>query len=126
MRMRRMDLGLLQREAASEIGVSEETLRNWEMGWRTPAKRYGPAIKAFLGSSPQPSSDSLPDRLRFIRWTLGLTQEDFAFRFAVNRCTISSWEAGRHWPNQTHRQLIDAILTSASGRHGDSGGAESE
>ena len=73
-----MDLGLVQREAAVELGVCVETIRDWEHGRKPPGKSYGPAIRVFLGSSPLPSGDSLPDRLRFIRWTLGLTQAGLA------------------------------------------------
>ena len=107
-----MDLGLLQREAANEIGVSKETIRNWERDWKAPAKRYGPAIQTFLGSLPLPPDHSLPGRLRYIRWTLGLTQEGLAAHLRVNRCTVSAWEAGRSQPNRTHRRLIETMMTS--------------
>ena len=113
-----MDLGLLQREAANEIGVSVETIRNWEKGSKNPAKRYGRAIQVFLGASPRPSGDSLPDCLRFSRWALGLTQEGLAAHLRVNRCTVSAWEAGRNQPNRTHRRLIETMMTSAVDRDG--------
>ena len=90
--------------------LDKDTIRNWERGHRTPAQRYGPAIKAFLGLSLRPSGDSLPDCLRFIRWTLGLTQEGLAERLRVNRCTVSAWEAGRHQPNRAHCGLIETMM----------------
>jgi len=108
-----MDLALLQREAAIELGVCVETIRGWERGRKAPAKRYGPAARVFLGSSPLPSGDSLPDRLRFIRWRFGLTQYDLAMRLGVNRCTVSAWEAGRHSPHHANRHAIQAALTLA-------------
>ena len=64
-------MGFVQRETATEIGICVETIRDWEHGRKAPRKRYGPTIRVFLGSSPLPSGDCLPDRLRFIRWTLG-------------------------------------------------------
>ena len=96
-----------------EIGVCVETIRHWEHGRKAPAKRYGPAIRAFTGSSPLPSGDSLPDRLRFIRWKLGLTQDGLARRLGVNRCTVSAWEAGRDSPNRANCQAIEATMTLA-------------
>ena len=111
---RRMDLGLVQQDAAAEIGVCVKTIRDWEHGRKPPRKRYGPAIRVFLGASPLPSGHSLPDRLRFIRWTLGLTQEDLATRLRVNRCTVSAWEAGRDSPNRANRQAIEATMRAAA------------
>ncbi len=35
-RTRRLDLGLLQWELAERIGVSKETVTNWELGRTTP------------------------------------------------------------------------------------------
>jgi transcriptional regulator with XRE-family HTH domain len=35
-RVRRLDLGLLQRELAERIGVSKETVTNWELGRTSP------------------------------------------------------------------------------------------
>ena len=121
-----MDLGLFQREAAALIGVSGETLRNWERGHRAPAKRYGPAIQAFMGSSPLPSAATLPDRLRVIRWTLGLTQDDLATRLGVNRCTVSAWEAGRESPNHANRQAVEVALMRALGEDGSWGSIDRE
>jgi len=43
-----------------------ETSHNWESGRKVPAKRYGPAIQVFLGASPKPSGDSLPDCLLWV------------------------------------------------------------
>ena len=101
-----------------ELAVCVETIRDWEHGRKEPRKRYGPAIRVFLGSSPLPSGDSLPDRLRFIRGTLGLTQDDLARRLGVNRCTVSAWEAGCDSPNRANRQAIAATMTLALGEDG--------
>ena len=49
MRKRRLDLGLLQREVAEKIGVTESTIWNWEANLSTPQQRFIPRIIAFLG-----------------------------------------------------------------------------
>jgi len=47
-RKRRMDLGLLQREVAEIIGVTESSVWNWEHGVE-PEQHYNPKIIKFLG-----------------------------------------------------------------------------
>ncbi len=45
----RLDLGLLQREVAAEIGVDASSVYNWENGRTEPQLRHLPAIIRFLG-----------------------------------------------------------------------------
>jgi DNA-binding XRE family transcriptional regulator len=47
-RKKRMDLGLLQREVAEIIGVTESSVWNWEHGTE-PELQYNPRIIKFLG-----------------------------------------------------------------------------
>ena len=51
-RARRLDLGMLQRQAADIIGVDETTIYNWESNRVEPAARLIPRIIRFLGYSP--------------------------------------------------------------------------
>ena len=46
---RRLELGLLQRQAAARLGVNKWTLVNWEKGVTRPAIRFVPRIDEFLG-----------------------------------------------------------------------------
>lgn len=48
-RERRLNLGLLQRQVAEILGVSESTVWNWETGRAKPARRYMPKILEFVG-----------------------------------------------------------------------------
>jgi DNA-binding XRE family transcriptional regulator len=48
LRKKRMDLGLLQKEIAVEIGVSEATIYNWENNRVRPAKQLIPRLIKFL------------------------------------------------------------------------------
>ena len=52
-RKRRLDLGLLQREVAAEIGVDASSVYNWENGRTEPELRHLPAIIRFLGYDPK-------------------------------------------------------------------------
>ncbi len=55
MRKRRLDLGLLQKEVAQELGVTKDTVRNWEAGRTRPARLFLCRIVGFLGYSPRAS-----------------------------------------------------------------------
>lgn len=53
-RKRRINLGLLQREVAEEIGVSKATIYNWENHRTKPPDRYIGGIMEFLAYKPLP------------------------------------------------------------------------
>jgi len=48
-RKARMDKGLLIRELAAQIGVTEETMLNWEVRGRKPTEENIKRIKDFIG-----------------------------------------------------------------------------
>lgn len=48
-RKRRLDFGLLQREVAQALGVTEATIKKWENSRSYPALRFVPRIVEFLG-----------------------------------------------------------------------------
>jgi len=47
-RKKRIDLGLMQKEVAKIIGVTESTIWNWEKGWNIQNK-YMKRVGEFLG-----------------------------------------------------------------------------
>lgn len=63
MRKRRLDLGLLQREVAARLGVTESTVTNWELNRTSPKIRFLPGIIALLGYDPRPAGVTLADQL---------------------------------------------------------------
>ncbi len=52
-RKRRIELNLLQRDVARQIGVSEDCITYWENGRSTPQRRFVTKIKEFLGYFPK-------------------------------------------------------------------------
>jgi magnesium chelatase family protein len=56
LRRRRHRLGLLQKEVALRLGVTPDTVLNWEKGRCQPPPRYGAAIAAFLKDEPSASA----------------------------------------------------------------------
>jgi transcriptional regulator with XRE-family HTH domain len=109
-RSRRLNLKLLQKQVAEQIGVNAATITNWERNTSTPVTRYIPAIIRFLGYDPLPSPDSLPERLRWVRRQLGLTQREMAERIGVDPCTLRDWEAGLHQPIRGSLEVIGRFL----------------
>ncbi|WP_346345161.1 helix-turn-helix transcriptional regulator [Mucilaginibacter sp. dw_454] len=53
LRKKRIESGMLQREVAMVIGVSEDTVTSWENNRANPQGRHHPKIFAFLGYLPE-------------------------------------------------------------------------
>lgn len=106
---RRSERGLLQREAADEIGVNEATYYLWEKDRAFPnARLYGAVVK-FLGYDPLPVGESPPERLKRARWLRGLTIRETAKLLGVNESTFGDWEMGRGEPLK-HQAVVSRFL----------------
>ena len=53
LKKRRLDLGLDQDQTASQMGVTWNTISNWERGVYRPSKKPMPNIITFLGFDPR-------------------------------------------------------------------------
>lgn len=116
LRNRRCELGLLQREVGQWVGVSADTIRNWETGRTKPAVRFIPRIADFLGESPfgsRSEADGFPDWLTLARRRLGLTQRELAGRLGVDPSTVGHWERGEHRPIRRQRERVEAFFEAA-------------
>jgi transcriptional regulator with XRE-family HTH domain len=111
-RVRRLDLRLLQKQVADQIGVHELTITSWEGNATIPEVRYMPAIIQFLGYNPLPLTGLFPQRLAIARRALGLSQRKMAEKLGVDPATLMGWEAGRHQPTGKSLDLIGRILQS--------------
>jgi transcriptional regulator with XRE-family HTH domain len=105
-RTRRLDLKLIQKQVADQVGVSAATIANWEGNATTPVVRYLPAIIRFLGYDPLPRPDSLPERVAARRQARGLTQREMAERLGVDPSTLRDWESGHHQPTEASLNRI--------------------
>jgi transcriptional regulator with XRE-family HTH domain len=106
LRARRMDVGLTQRQVASRLAVTQETVLNWELNRTRPGAKVMPRISEFLGGFRRHSGEDLPSRLRAVREHLGVTQVGLAELLGVNPSTILRWEHGRGRPPSN----LDVIL----------------
>jgi len=108
-----LDLGLLQKEAARQIGVCTSSVWNWESNESTPVVKSMPGIQTFLGYDPAPKPDSIADRIRLGRRALGLSQRQFAAKLAVDPATVRAWEAGQNRPNRRNLEAIALMFQQA-------------
>ncbi len=61
LKKRRLDLRLLQRDVAKDLGVSPSSVPHWEFGQKTPKLQCRPAPHAFRGErSSQGERDDVP------------------------------------------------------------------
>jgi len=112
----RMDRKLEITEAADQLGVTPETLVNWEQGHDTPRDTRGAKILAFLGYCPFEKPETLPDHMRLWRWKRGLSHVQAAAAINVDPSSWASWERGAKDPaNSSRKRLADHnILPTAA------------
>ena len=112
LRKRRLDLGLLQKEIAKEIGVNKSTITNWELNHNFPELRYIPAIIEFLGYWPYDTpGDNLGQQILAKRTMLGLSQKKLAYHLGVDPSTLGRWEHIGGQPSLEHRKRLIAFLS---------------
>lgn len=108
---RRLYLKLFQPELAKLLGVTTETVLNWELNYRKPSINHTGKLIQFLGYDPEsPNSNSIADLLLAKRRELGWTQKVAARNLGVDPCTWSSWECGGTIMTHKHRQLVALFL----------------
>ena len=96
LRRRRLDLGLLQRDVAEELGVNETSIHNREYNRSSPALRLLPRTLAFLGYGPYDEpSEMLGEHIMAFRRALGLTQKELAHHLGIDPSTLGRWERGK-------------------------------
>ena len=105
-----MDLGLLQKEVAEQLGVDTASIGNWESNEVQPMVHCLPGIIAFLGHNPLPEADDLISKFKRVRCTLGLTQEQLAQKLDIDESTIAGWERGENTPVGPYRKLIQYFV----------------
>lgn len=105
-RAKRLELALEQNDVAKQIGVSANTILNWELGHTSPPTHKGKRIIEFLGYNPKTVPKTLRERMLAFRWEKGLRTSDAARLIGVDPASWSSWERAKHSPsNQTLQKL---------------------
>lgn len=114
-RAKRLDLGLIQKQVAEQIGVDETSIYNWESNRVEPAVRFIPRIHHFLGYCPYTPGLLVTGWLKLVRQGLGYSQARMARALGIDEDTLKRWEAGRRRPSGEYRGRIVAFLWSPNG-----------
>ena len=77
------------------MGVSKATFSLWERGVHEPSLEHKPRIVEFLGYVPYDTCQTLGERIRLYRMSLGLTHVEFGQKLGVTHSTILRWENDR-------------------------------
>jgi len=104
-----MDLGLLQREVAEIIGVTESSIWNWEHGVE-PELQYNPSITKFLGCIPFECPDDTVGRLAWYKRTMGMNLDHLGEAMGRDPEQLSDWLSERHNPFRKNREKIEQYL----------------
>ncbi len=111
-RNRRIELSLLQKEAAKIIGVTEDCITLWENNRSKPSVKYYPKIIQFLGYVPFDLDISrLGDKIKLYRFLNGLSQEELAVKLGINESTVFHYEKNGHKPSAKMLQIIQSLIT---------------
>jgi len=118
LRKKRLELGLLQKDVAKILGVSQDTIYNWENNRTSPSLRSIPKIIEFLGYIPYDIQGLSPgEELRLLRKCLGLSQEKLAKGLGIDPSTLWRWEKGkRKSPEQILVAIWNRLDDKLSGR----------
>jgi transcriptional regulator with XRE-family HTH domain len=106
-----MNLGLLQREVANIIGVTESSIWNWEHGTE-PELQYNPKIIEFLGYVPFECPNDTIGQLAWYRRVQGLTVVALGTRMKIHPDQLYEWLSATRKPFNKSLQKIERFLKS--------------
>ena len=112
LKKRRYELGLFQKDVAEQLGVTADTVLNWEASTCSPSVRYIPRIIRFLGIDPFPPPRTLGERIVAKRRPLGLSRKRLAKRIGVDEGALARWERDAALPTGGQGQRTDQFLSS--------------
>jgi transcriptional regulator with XRE-family HTH domain len=112
LKKRRRELGLLQREAASQMGVCKATYVNWENDKAKPVTAQFKPVVQFVGYDPTPEARTLAERLEAKRRDLGVTFDQIAGYLGWDPATLTRYLNGT-WRIPANRMAALELLLSA-------------
>jgi transcriptional regulator with XRE-family HTH domain len=110
-RKKRVDNGLLQKDAAIILGVCEDSITHWENNRAQPQVQHYPAIILFLGYYPfVHEPESFAGSLRRYRYSKGYSYEAAGNEFGVNASTVRGWEQSLYVPAKRTQSIVEAHI----------------
>lgn len=99
-------------QVAERIGVTECSITNWELNRTEPEIGYIPYIIEFIGYCPYIPTRSLTERLKTVRWALGLSYKRLARILGTDVSNLVGWERRKHLPTKKSLKIIETFLAS--------------
>jgi DNA-binding transcriptional regulator YiaG len=107
---KRIESGLLQKDVALLLNVSEDCVTYWENERSTPQIHHYPNIIRFLGYYPlDHETESNAGKLKQIRHCKGLSIKQCAALVSVSEDAAKRWERGKPIANVTYQKLIHSV-----------------
>jgi hypothetical protein len=94
------------------LGVTEQSITNWELSWSEPKVRHIPKIIEFIGYCPYDPTADLIDRVEAIRRVLGLTRKQLAHSLKIDESSLASWVRREHRPVKRSVEILRAFLAA--------------
>jgi hypothetical protein len=112
LKKRRRELGLLLREAVVQMGVSTETVANWETSRTKPVQaRFRPVV-TFLGYDPTPEPRTLAESLAAKQRTLGASLAQIARYLGWDPGPLRRYLDGTWGTSPDRRALLEGFLNA--------------
>ena len=109
-RNRRLALGLRQKDLASQMGVTRETIRAWEKSRAEPSFDHLPQLAKFINQPPELLSQSWGEKLIAIRRRHGLSIVLMARYLKVDPTSLTAWEHGKRVLRKSLKQRIESFV----------------
>lgn len=110
LKKRRRELGLLQREAAERMGVSTDTVVNWEKDKSKPVPAQFRPVVAFLGYDPTPEPRTLAERVEAKQRSLGASLAQVARYLGWDPGSLRRYLDGTWRLSPDRRDTLEAFL----------------
>jgi transcriptional regulator with XRE-family HTH domain len=115
LKKRRRELGLLQRETAERLGVSTDTVVNWEKDKTKPVAAQFRPVVAFLGYDPTREPQTLVERVAAKQRRLGVSLAQVARYFGWDPGSLKRYLDGTWRISPDRRDALEAFLSAEDG-----------
>ena len=112
LKKRRRELGLLQREVAERMGVSTDSVANWENDETKPvAAQFRPVVE-FLGYDPTPEPRTVAERLAAKQRRLGASLAQIARHLGWDPSSLRRYLDGTWRISPDRRVVLEEFLNA--------------